>query len=183
MNHHRRAFKRPPMATFATVTALAFTLSGCSGDEPKREYTVPDSLCGTAINADDLAPFLPAGKKITIRDKSYSWTAICKIVVDDTLIVTTSQTWLKEGTTTENFAYGQTLDTPKNSADEGRFRYSGYEAFGKTQNCVDTRNKQALYTAIQAQGSKHRDAEAMKRLIISFTKAVEKSAECKEGAK
>lgn len=60
--------------------------------------------------------------------------------------------------------------------------YSGFEAFGKTRGCVDTRYKQELYTVVQAEGSKHRDAEAMKHLILAFTGEIEKSAECTAGA-
>ncbi|MCX4697515.1 MULTISPECIES: hypothetical protein [Streptomyces] len=170
------------MTIIAAITAMTSALSACSSEGQEREYTVPSSLCGTAIEATDLAPFLPAGHKITVRDKPYSGTKRCEVVVDNTLIVTTTQMWLKEGDTTAIFAYGQTLDTPKNSAEGGRFQYSGYEAFGKTHDCVDTKAKQALYTAIQAQGSKHRDADAMKRLILSYTKEVESSTECGEGA-
>ncbi|MFF7446817.1 MULTISPECIES: hypothetical protein [unclassified Streptomyces] len=178
----RRHFKTFPATTLGVITALTFGISGCSGDSEKRNYAIPDSLCGTAIDAKDLAPFLPSGRDASVREKKYSGTRRCEVVVDDTLIVTTTLTWLKEGTTTVEFAYGQTLDNPKKSADGGRYRYSGYEAFGSTTNCVDAKAKQALYTAIQAQGSKHRDAEAMKRLIISFTKNVEASAACRTGS-
>ncbi|MGW0578414.1 hypothetical protein ACWD25_21150 [Streptomyces sp. NPDC002920] len=182
MNYRQRTLKRSPAVAVAAAATLAFVLSGCSSNDQKREYAVPSSLCGTAIDADALAPFLPAGQKITVREKPYSGSKRCEVVVDNTLIVTTSQTWLKEGTTTANFAYGQTTSTPKSSAEGGRFKYSGNEAFGKTQDCVDTQSKHELYTAIQADGSKHRDAEAMKRLVLAFTDAVERSAECTAGA-
>ncbi|GAA4963265.1 hypothetical protein GCM10023238_33360 [Streptomyces heliomycini] len=68
------------------------------------------------------------------------------------------------------------------TADDGRYVYSDWQAFGKTEDCVDEKYEQELYTGIQAYGSDHRDADAMKRLIVSFTKEVEKSDECDEGA-
>ncbi|MEU0678182.1 hypothetical protein ABZ330_36065 [Streptomyces sp. NPDC006172] len=178
MKKARRDLK--PATTAALAAVLAFA-AGCSTGEQNREYAIPESLCGTAVDANDLESFLPAGRKITVREKEYSGSKICEVVVDDTLIATASRIWLKEGTTTMNFAYGQTTHTPESSAEEGRFRYSENEAFGRTRNCLDPRGKQVLYTAIQAQGSKHRDAEAMKRLIISFTAVVEKSTECTTG--
>jgi hypothetical protein len=166
----------------AILTTLTLAITGCGGDEQKREYAIPSTLCGTTVDSDALTPFLPAGQKITVKDKSYSGAKGCQVAVDSKLIFTTSQVWLEEGNTTAFVAARQSLDKPSHSADSGRFRYSEYEAFGKTRGCVDTKYKQELYTIMQASGSKHRDAEAMKRLIISYTKEVEKSAECTAGA-
>ncbi|GAA3828986.1 hypothetical protein ACFS5L_44505 [Streptomyces phyllanthi] len=182
MYYRRTALLRPVGLAIAAVTALVAATSGCSGDKEEREYAVPSALCGMAVDAEDLTPFLPAGRKITVRDKSSTGIESCEVVVDDTLILTTTQAWLEQGRTTAYFASGQTLNALDHSAEEGRFRYSGNEAFGKAQGCTDTKDKQELYTAIQAQGSKHRDADAMKRLIASYTKEVESSAECTAGA-
>ncbi|MFJ4820598.1 hypothetical protein [Streptomyces sp. NPDC088801] len=158
------------------------TITGCGGEEQQREYAVPSTLCGTVVDSDTLAPFLPSGHKITVKDKSYSGARVCQVTVDNKLIFTANQIWLKEGGATAFVAARQSLDTPGRSAESGRFRYSEYEAFGKTRGCVDNEYKQELYTIMQASGSKHRDAESMKRLIISYTKQVEKSAECTAGA-
>jgi hypothetical protein len=166
----------------ATAVFLVSALSGCSNDGPEREYAIPATLCGTAINSDDLAPFLPTGRDISVKGDSRSGIKDCEVVIDNVLVVTTTQAWLEDGRTTAYFASGQTLDTPTHSAHGGRFRYSGNEAFGKTRNCVDTKYRQELYTAVQAQGSRHNDADAMKRLITSYTSEVEKSAECTAGA-
>ncbi|MFF8973208.1 hypothetical protein [Streptomyces sp. NPDC014995] len=182
MNSHR-AIPRKASAVSATVlTALAFLLTGCSDEQQKREYAVPGALCGTAVDSDALTSFLPPGSKITVKGKAYSGAEGCQVVVDDKLIVTAARMWLEEGRTTAYVAARQSFDTPDQSAEDGRFRYSGHEAFGKTRGCVDMKYKQELYTVIQAEGSEHRDAAAMKRLILSFTEAVERSAECTEGA-
>ncbi|MER6157632.1 hypothetical protein ABT147_19120 [Streptomyces sp. NPDC001868] len=166
----------------ATAATLVSVLSACSNDGPEREYAIPATLCGTAIDSDDLAPFLPAGKDISVKGDSRSGIKDCEVVIDNVLVVTTTQAWLEDGRTTAYFASGKTLDTPTHSANGGRFQYSGREAFGKTRNCIDAKYRQELYTAVQAQGSKHTDADAMKRLIISYTSEVETSAECTGGA-
>jgi hypothetical protein len=168
----------------AVVFAVAFstTLSGCSGEAAKREYAVPRTLCGTAINSDDLAPFLPAGKEIRTKSTSGGGINRCRVIVDDKIAATTTQAWLEDDRTTAYFATGQALGALNHSADGDRFRYSGNEAFGKTRNCVDTKYGQELYTAVQISGSEHRDADAMKRLIISYTSQVEQSAECSTSA-
>ncbi|MFH0172896.1 hypothetical protein [Streptomyces cacaoi] len=177
-----RKVHRVHRVSVTALTSLVILLAGCSSDGQEREYAVPGTLCGTAVETDALSPFLPAGREITVKDRSYSGSKGCEVIVDDKLIMTTTQMWTDEGTTTALFAAQQSLDTPDKSTEDGRFVYSGFEAFGKTRGCVDTKYKQELYTVIQAEGSKHRDAEAMKRLILSFTGSVEKSAECKAGA-
>jgi hypothetical protein len=178
----RTNLRQRHMLTFALVIAFATALSGCSGDEAKREYAIPRTLCGIAIDSDDLTPFLPTGKKITVQGTSGGGINRCKVIVDGKIVATTTQAWLEDGRTTAYFATGQALDTLNHSADGDRFRYSGNEAFGKTRNCVDTKYEQELYAAVQISGSKHHDADAMKRLIISYTSQVEQSAECSAGA-
>ncbi|MFF9120469.1 ferrous iron transport protein A [Streptomyces massasporeus] len=160
------------------ISALVAVLSGCGGDESERDYAVPDSLCGVAVDADELGPFLPDGKEITVRDKSGGGTTVCEVVVDDELALRATQAWVEEGKTTAYFASSQTLTAPEESAEDDRLRYSGNEAFGKTKDCIDKQHGQELYTAVQAQGSDHKDADAMKRLITDYTSEVEGSTSC-----
>jgi hypothetical protein len=159
-------------------------MSGCGGDEQKREYAVPRTLCGTKIDSATLTPFFPPGRKITVRNHSYTGIGVkgCQVVVDNNVVLSTTQAWLEKGKTTAYFAAGQTLQDPDRSASGGRFLYSGNQSFGKTQGCVDAKYQEELYTAVQAEGSKHKDADAMKRVIVSYTDTVEKSAECTAGS-
>ncbi|WP_146046259.1 hypothetical protein [Streptomyces cahuitamycinicus] len=182
MKPDRTALRKYSLISAAILTTLTLAITGCGRAEQKREYAIPRTLCGTTVNSDALAPFLPTGQKIRVKDNSYSGAKGCEVIVDRKLIFTTSQVWLDEGNTTAFVAARQALDMTRHSADSGRFQYSEYEALGKTRGCVDTKYKQELYTIMQASGSKHRDAESMKRLIISYTKQVEKSDECTAGA-
>ncbi|MGC5361919.1 hypothetical protein ACPXCE_09560 [Streptomyces sp. DT24] len=52
------------MAAVVLTAALTVTVAGC-GDS--RDYAVPDELCGVAVDADTLAPFLPDGSKLGRR--------------------------------------------------------------------------------------------------------------------
>ncbi|WP_405619835.1 hypothetical protein [Streptomyces sp. NBC_00076] len=162
------------------ISALLVALSGCSEDEQKREYTTPQSLCGTAIDAGELSKFLPPGKKISTKATDTTSTASrCSVSVDGKRIIYTAQEWWNEMTVLE-FSQGLTLDKLDHQTDDGRFAYSGNQAFGKTEECRNNqRDDQVLYTAIQAVGSKHSDAAAMKKLIIGYTKAVEQSSACR----
>ncbi|WP_159072800.1 hypothetical protein [Streptomyces glaucescens] len=166
------------MVVVPAVAVLVAALSGCGGDESRRDYAIPENLCGIAVDADDLGQFLPDGEDVTEREKSGGGTKVCEVVVDDKLALRATQAWVEEGKTTAYFASSQSLEAPEQSADDERFRYSGNEAFGKTGGCVDERNGQELYTAVQAQGSEHSDADAMRRLITAYTSQVEASASC-----
>ncbi|WP_428954382.1 hypothetical protein [Streptomyces sp. cg35] len=174
-------FSRPRfLAISAAVGCLAFTLSGCSGEEPKREYSTPSSLCGTKIEANLLEEFLPAGEKLTVRGRRVGPdTTHCDVRVDSKTILVTTQTWWESGSTVARFAMGQTLDDPDKSSGAGSYLYSGYQAFGKVTDCVNPDHEdQELYTGLQATGSKHRDADSMLQMIKSYTKDVRGSQQC-----
>jgi hypothetical protein len=178
--HENRASKRRAVAVLGTAATVLAALAGCTqGKNDEREYSVPQSACGIPINAKELLPFLPPGKKLSVKTTSQSDNVFkCAISVDGKLIVQTSQEWWNDMSVLE-FARGMTLDDPDQRTNDGTFAYSGYQAFGKAADCrSDEHEEQVLYTAVQASGSKHRDADAMKRLISDFTQAVEKSQAC-----
>ena len=142
----------------AAIAASAFlvALSGCSESEQKREYSTPNSLCGTSIDAGELSKFLPPGKKVSTKATATSPSATrCSISVDGKRIIYTAQEWWNDMTVLE-FAQGLTLDKLDNQTDDGRFLYSANQAFGKTEGCHHSQHdREVLYTAIQATGSKH----------------------------
>lgn len=181
MNCHRMHLIHRNVLTVSATSVLLVAISGCGADGQEPKYVIPSTLCGININSSEFTPFLPGGRKIAIREKSSSTLKRCEVVVDKNVIATTSREWMGAGRTTSYFAALQTLDTLQGSAEGGRYLYSGNEAFGKTSTCVGTQHKQELYTAVQARGSEHEDANAMKRFIISFTKEVGKSNECTAG--
>ncbi|WP_432053823.1 hypothetical protein [Streptomyces sp. bgisy022] len=154
------------------------TVVACGSDEESRDYSVPDVLCGTRVDAEELTPFLPPGKRIAVEPDVSPGTAWCDVSVDGKLAVRTVKTWWQGGRDTAYFLRSQTLKEMTESAARGRFVYSGTQAFGKTKACVDEKYGQELYTGFQAFDSDHEDAEAMKRLIVSFTERVERSDAC-----
>ncbi|MFE7839972.1 hypothetical protein ACFU53_29135 [Streptomyces sp. NPDC057474] len=175
-----RAYRRQhrPVYICGAIVFLV-TLSGCTGDQEKREYSVPKSACGTSINAKALSAFLPSGKGLTTKITTDSRGILkCAVSVDGKLIVQTSQEWWNDMSVFE-FARGMTLDDPDQQTDNGRYTYSGYQAFGKVSSCQSSKHKdQVLYAAVQAVGSKHRDAAAMKQLITDYIEAIEDSDQC-----
>ncbi|MGV9425473.1 hypothetical protein ACWDO7_14465 [Streptomyces sp. NPDC003656] len=175
---HRR-LRRAGLA--GTLCAVLVALSGCSGDAPKREYAAPRSLCGTPVESKELYAFLPPGKKvssqITKKSANVTW---CALTVDGKKIVRTSQEWW-EDMSMRQYTMGLTPDALDHQTKDRRFIYSGYLAYGKITDCDHSKHRvdRVLYTGVQAFGSKHRDPAAMKKLIVSYTEAVEKSSACR----
>ncbi|MEU9185094.1 hypothetical protein AB0D14_11115 [Streptomyces sp. NPDC048484] len=165
------------------IIGLALTACSSGTSQEQREYAVPERFCGTAVDRDGLAALLPPGKKLTTREKyldDKKLTERCDIQVDGKLVVRTSREWWPKKESTDWFATGKTRNDLGHQADDGRFLYSDYEAFGKTENCQRTTGayEYAMFTGIQAYSSEHRDSNAMKDLIIHFTEAVEQSSDC-----
>ncbi|WP_159052395.1 hypothetical protein [Streptomyces longwoodensis] len=174
--------RRRRLSAVAGAAVFLVALSACTGDqtEAEKDYVAPQSACGAPINAKALSGFLPSGKKVTVEATSQTGAASkCAISVDGKLVVQTSWEWWNDMATFE-FARGMTLDDPDKRTDDGRYLYSGYQAFGKATECEGGQRKdQVLFTAIQAVGTRHRDDTAMKQLIIDYTQAVEKSPMCR----
>ncbi len=167
-----------PAFAAVVLAVLAATVTGCGADEETRDYSVPGTLCGIQFDIKELTPFLPPGKKLSVKPDVSPAATWCDVSVDGKLAVRTVQTWWQGGRDTAYFLRSQTLERVEKTADEGRYVYSGNQAFGKTKDCVDAKYKQELYTGVQAYGSDHEDADAMKRLIVSFTEKVETSDAC-----
>ncbi|MET9448867.1 hypothetical protein [Streptomyces cinerochromogenes] len=164
------------------VTSLLAAVSGCSSHKEQREYAVPQFLCGIPVNHDKLAPFMPTGRKLTTKKDvpdSLSWT--CQVRVDSHVAVEVRQMWLTSSSTAY-FVGGQADSRLDHEAEGGRFLYSGWEAFGKTRRCTHGKLPGShIFTAFQMRSSDHQDADAMRRLIIDYTEAVENTDVCKDG--
>lgn len=71
----------------AAVTLLVLATAGCT-DSDARAYTVPGKVCGVAVDADLLSPFLPDGQKLTQRAyNSGQESPRCRLSVDGKLVV------------------------------------------------------------------------------------------------
>ncbi|MEU9579978.1 hypothetical protein [Streptomyces chilikensis] len=169
-------------AVIGASVVMVTGLTGCGGKE--REYAVPKSLCGIAVPADELTPFLPVGKKIEVKERDskdeLSWKTGCLVFVDGKDVLATTVEWNEPDTRTGDFAAGVSLERPDHRTDDGRFLWSDREGFGRT-GCTAPDDGDRLFTAVRAYGSEHRDADAMKRVIQAYTKAVEKSDACGSG--
>ena len=173
------------VARMGGLLTVGLALTACSSgtSQEQQEYTVPGKFCGTAVNRDELAAFLPSGKKLTTREKyldDRKLTERCDVLVDGKLVFRTSREWWPKNEPTGWFAKGKTRNDLGHEADDGKYLYSDYEAFGKAENCQRTTDayEYAMFTGVQAYNSERGDANAMKDFIIHFTEGVEQSSDC-----
>lgn len=172
-----------PAVSLSAAVALAVTLSACSGDgPPKKAYTVPASLCGITVEPALVEAVLPGGDSLTTAtQKPNGGTIRCNLYVDDKLVLSLAQAWWSEGKATAAVspAYPGTKDGTM-SEDE-RFIYSGQAGVGRTvPSCKTSEHpEQDLYIAVETRDTGIDDPEAIEKLLVAYTNAVEGSPACR----
>lgn len=181
MYRRHSAHGRYYLAAFVATAIVMSFLSGCGEEEEKREYAVPQDLCGMPVDIDALMPFFPPGQKVMVRPESVKGESQCQVKVDGLAALSITQAWRGKGEGITSYALSMTADPLEHQSDDNRYLYSGTQGFGRTEGCVDSVSGEELYTGVQAFSNKHKDADTMRRVIISFTEAVQGSTACKEG--
>ncbi|MFI1929927.1 hypothetical protein [Streptomyces sp. NPDC020330] len=168
--------------SLAAAVALASTLSACSGDgPPKKAYTVPTSLCGIAVDPALVKAALPGGDTLTsATQKPNGGTIRCNLSVDGKLVLSLAQAWWSEGHTTAAVSQAYPHTDDGKLSEDLRFLHTEKAGVGKTvSSCKASEHpEQDLYTTVETRDSGVDDPAAIEKLLIAFTKAVEKSGAC-----
>jgi hypothetical protein len=166
-----------------TALGLTVVLAGCS-DGAKREYAVPNSLCGKAVDVKALTMVLPAGKKITsqeTRDKFPS-DAQCTLRVDGKDVIAARYDWWDKETSPSVVSREFWNVKGGELTEDDRFFISETGGVGRVSGChTAALPNRTLYAGMELRGSAHKNSQAMKRLIVSYTGAVGQSDDCKHG--
>ncbi|WP_314219135.1 hypothetical protein [Streptomyces zaehneri] len=167
------------LAILTASLAVGTALSGCSSGE-EREYSLPQSLCGVAVDPDLLAPFLPPGEKVSTRQTTPNGgTQRCNVSVDGELALAAGRLWWeKTGSVIDVAAvHAQVNKGDVITGDESL--YSGTGAVEKIEECTDSAHPdQALFTVVQVFASGRESSSTMKRLITEYTEQVQKESDC-----
>ncbi|MER6021941.1 hypothetical protein [Streptomyces anulatus] len=178
----RRRFMGRIVSVSAAV-ALAATLSACSGDAPpKKAYTVPPSLCGTTVDPAQVKAVLPGGDSLTTAtQKPNGGTIRCNLSVDGKLVLSLAQAWWSEGHTTAAVSQAYPGTDDGKLSDDLRFVHTGTAGVGKTvPSCKASEHpEQDLYITVETRDSGVDDPDAIEKLLVAYTKAVEGTAACK----
>ncbi|MFD7127616.1 MULTISPECIES: hypothetical protein [Streptomyces] len=168
--------------SLAAAVALAATLSACSGDEPpKKAYTVPPSLCGTTVDPAEVKAVLPGGDSLTTAtQKPNGGTIRCNLSVDGKLVLSLAQAWWSEGHTTAAVSQAYPGTDDGKLSDDLRFVHTGTAGVGKTvPSCKASEHpEQDLYITVETRDTGIDDPDAIEKLLIAYTKAVEGTAAC-----
>jgi hypothetical protein len=171
------------VVSLSAAVALAATLSACSGDEPpKKAYTVPPSLCGITVDPALVKAVLPGGDSLTTATtKPNGGTVRCNLSVDGKEALSLAQAWWGDRDSATGVAQGYANTDGGKLSDDLRFVHTGKAGVGKTvPSCKATEHpEQDLYAVVETRDTGVDDPEAIKKLLIAFTKAVEGSAACK----
>ncbi|MEV7112515.1 hypothetical protein [Streptomyces anulatus] len=168
--------------SLAAAVALAATLSACSGDEPpEKAYTVPTPLCGIPLDPALVKAALPGGDSLTTATtKPNGGTVRCNLSVDGQEALSLAQAWWSQGQTTATVSQGYANTDDGVLSEDERFVHTEKAGVGKTvSSCkVSEHPEQDLYTVVETRDTGVDDPAAIEKLLVAFTKAVERSAAC-----
>ncbi|MFI1221117.1 MULTISPECIES: hypothetical protein [unclassified Streptomyces] len=171
------------VASLSAAVALAATLSACSGDEPpEKAYTVPTSLCGITVDPALVKAALPGGDSLTsATTKPNGGTVRCNLSVDGKEALSLAQAWWGDRDNAAGVAQGYANTDDGRLSDDLRFLHTGKAGVGKTvSSCeVPEHPEQDLYVVVETRDSGIDDPAAIEKLLIAYTKAVERSAACR----
>ncbi|MEU0337198.1 hypothetical protein [Streptomyces sp. NPDC006193] len=162
------------------VIALFGLLAGCSEPVAKKDYAVPRTLCDVPLDPDLLSPFLPAGKRVDVREsRPVPSRKICRVEVDGKWALMANLQWWEEDVDISAVvsANPQTDKSPQSTGDH--FFYTGSGAVKLVEGCKNREHsRHLLYTSVLLNNPDLGDTTAMKKLATAFTSAVGESDEC-----
>ncbi|MEU3525572.1 hypothetical protein AB0E62_17145 [Streptomyces sp. NPDC038707] len=132
------------------------------------------------MDPDLLSPFLPAGKKVEVREsRPVPTRKMCRVDVDGRWAVMADLQWWEDDVDVSTVVTANPeTDKAAQSAGNGFF-YTGTGAVKLAKSCKNPEHaRHLLYTSIQVNDSDLGNSAAMKKLAAAFTDAVERSREC-----
>ncbi|MEU0070366.1 hypothetical protein ABZ027_12595 [Streptomyces sp. NPDC006332] len=162
------------------LLATLGTLVGCSGSNEAQEYDVPKNLCGVSVDPQLISKLLPPGKTVEVRERNpVPSRKRCQINIDGKAALIASREWWEKEDSINDVADAHPQLESAQSGDNNTYLYSDTGGVERVNSCVNRDHaKHTLFTAIQAYGKSVNDADAVKKLMRAYTRAVENSDEC-----
>ncbi len=165
----------------ATLILCTFALfSGCGADE-KKEYAVPDSLCGVKVSARLLSPLLPPGKTVKQENKDPlldHGSIHCNVMVDGKTVFIASQTWQDRGDAM-SMAIVQPELEPETLNGSAYFQYSEKGAVKRVDCRAPKKPDEDLYAIPRIPGPQKPDVADVKAFTKNYAKGVAQSDQCR----
>jgi hypothetical protein len=157
-------------------------LVGCSDSGEKRDYRVPSALCGVAVAPEIVSALLPPGERLSFEEKRpVHRRAECRANVDGQVALIVSQEWWEDSDTLVDVAASvPQLESAVLSDDSNTYMNSPTGAVMKASGCDSPDHPgHSLFTALEVHADGVDNAEATKKLITTYTQAVEDSDTCR----
>ncbi|WP_146252179.1 hypothetical protein [Streptomyces carminius] len=159
------------------ATVLLLALTGCTeGEEEKREYSIPESLCGVNIDTDLTEPFMPPGKRIHQEEENSLIIWSCDISVDGEDVFRISRDSWEPGWSTRRFAVRHAYVKPEHESEDKSYVYSDNGAVA-TVRCTEQGGDRDLFLAAKADENSA-DEKAMEKLITAYREEFLKNDPC-----
>ncbi|MDG9701758.1 hypothetical protein [Streptomyces sp. DH37] len=154
-------------------------MSACA-EEREREYEIPGSLCGTAVQTEALEPLMPPGKEVSTQTSSgVEGLTRCRVSVDGRQVLSVGVDWQKEGRSPSDVAsFLAGVEPGDKETEDGRYLYSDEGAVGEVVCPEPRRPGRKLFVTARADQDEAPGETAMKEFIAAYAQAVGKSDEC-----
>ncbi|MFF8553195.1 hypothetical protein ACF058_10205 [Streptomyces sp. NPDC015501] len=146
---------------------------------------MPTSLCGIPVDPALVKAALPGGDSLTTATtKPNGGTVRCNLSVDGKEALSFAQAWWGRGDNAAGVSQGYANTDDGTLSEDERFVHTGKAGVGKTvSSCkVSEHPEQDLYIVVETRDTGVDDPEAIEKLLVAYTKAVEGSAACREPA-
>ncbi|MGW4299358.1 hypothetical protein [Streptomyces sp. NPDC004376] len=166
----------------AAVLVAAFgMLAGCGESGEKREYAVPDALCGVSVGSGLVAPFLPGGKGLKVHEeRPVPSRRMCRLDVAGKWAFMANLEWWADDVSVATVAGANPqLGKESHVSSDSAFFYSGTGAVVGVKGCSSPGHAgHTLYTSLRVRDADLGDPAAMKKLATAYTKAVRRTDAC-----
>lgn len=166
------------VALLGVLVGLA--LSGCSAGE-KKNYTVPQELCGAKVTPGLTSALLPVGDKLRVEPSQSGGPSprqFCDVLVDGNIELKVEGGWQPSGTTAQQAA-SKALTFGTRSTEGGRFALSDDKAF-TVVDCANAEHKAGRFSFEVAVAHPDGDVgEKTQRFLAAFSESYAKKLPCR----
>lgn len=171
-------FSRAFRIVVPLAVALSLSVSGCGTEEKKREYPIPESLCGLKAGAELVEPFMPPGKRVRLveeGDDIVIWS--CDVSVDGEDVFQITREWWEPGWSARRFAPSQAYVKPEHEAADKSYVYSDRGAVTAVR-CTEQGKKWDVFLVARVRNTGVSNAEAMEKFITAYREEFLRSDPC-----
>ncbi|MFF4492110.1 hypothetical protein ACFY0F_37580 [Streptomyces sp. NPDC001544] len=163
------------------MVVIAAVATSCSTEEPSRDFSVPENLCGLSVPTDALSRLLPASGKILTTGKvdgSRDDDLLCKVTVDGDMVLTLSREHIDAGDSARHILLRQLSIGKQKSAERGTIAYAESAAVSLLQCRGSGVEKEDISTLVKVLEPARPNESAMRSLISGYTAALKKTGPC-----